>query len=189
MALLNFSKFKLPSDKSYLEVRDSMGQYIPDYKNLGISESDFFKMGENEYNDATRIFNQWCRELMKERKELRKKANEEKQKDHWTQTLDEETKRDLIIKSLRMKDRIIGELMSKPRLSVGAINIYTTITMNALQENYIVKETPLKNCKNMPLYSEEHNSLYGGNGKFVYLWLTSFRKKKSASEMKNLMID
>ena len=174
MSTLKASNFRLASERDLRKFLTKEGGYIPTARQLGISQKMFEAMDERTKSLANERYNVWLVSALKEKRERDKEKRIEKAKSHWFFTLSDEKKKDLIIRTLKLKTDILVRRMMSPNISEQTHLIYRSAE-KAEEANFVLKDVPpdmAERC--LPHYDEEEDCLYGGDNRFIYCWLKFF---------------
>lgn len=179
--IINEALFKMPSQREYRKFKQKGQLFMPTFEAMGTTEERYSMATNEERANILNIYNLWMEKVFKERAHGNYLKLEERSKKHWHRTLSKEKQKDLIIRSLVIKHRVVSEMIARnPR----SISIYLQAEQ-ASEETFNFKDIDTTNLKKLPQYNEEHDCLCGGNTLFIYLWIAFFNKRKGKSE-KNL---
>lgn len=174
MSFIDSRGFLAPSERDLKRFINDKGQYVPSPKQLGISQSAFDAMNDSVRTSTIDYYNAWLVQALAEKRRKKEARLNEKGLHHWWFKLDDEKKRDLLIRTLNLKTSILVKRMMSKGAGEQSQRIYQQAE-KAEAHNFKMKPmSPSQAVKCLPYYDEEEDCLFGGDNKFIYCWLKFF---------------
>ncbi len=165
--------FKLTSEHELKKLRVSIENYIPTPRQLGMSEAEYSVLSDDRLISLYEVYRKWASPLLDSKRKS-------KLEQHWTNTLQADKKRELIIRSLSIAGEIIDRIYMK-----NSSEIHRKLCVRVAQakpEDYADRKLTADQIRKVPAYS--NGKLIGGDYAF-FVMFQYFFKSKYAKGTKN----
>ena len=165
--------FKLTSDHELKRLRVSIENYIPTPKQLGMSEAEYSVLSDDRLISLYEVYRNWAIPLLNSKRKS-------KLEQHWTNTLQAEEKKELIVRSLSIAGEIVDRLYMRNDSEIH--RKLCVRVAHAKPGDYAERKLTADQTRKVPAYSD--GKLIGGDYAF-FVMFQYFFKSRSEKAIKN----